>query len=321
MPIINSQVYALDRRQLLKLTGTMGIGATFISPTELWANGTCDHLTVSEGSVQADKATATLQYWIDGLHFGGRSDLKSRANISLFMNLTQTDASYVESVVLMDAKSNTIGARYFDASMKMRDHGYVPYVRFENLELDPLATYTCIYAVRSGSDVKLYTSSIVKPTLSTLDATFLPPTMRADFESFLAGNAANPTPGLITNPFQYYTAGGLTNHCARGRLTSMTTDGTIFTVNIDFMHADQASDHYMRYFIVMDPVGRFLGLTKRTYGDSATGSLNVGRLDDATRTMFNITDLQVANIADCPYIQIFTDDCYDGLARSVLRLR
>jgi hypothetical protein len=229
-------------------------------------------------------------------------------------------------VVLLDAAKTTIGARYFDSSMKMIDHGYVPYVRFENVELDPTATYTCIYSVRTGSNLKLYTSSIVKPTISTLNTTFLPQTMRNDFQTFLAGNSVNPTPGLITTEFQFYTANGLHLHCARGRVTDMAADGSSFKVNIDFMHGDAAVDHYMRYFIVMDPVGRILGFHKRTSMTDTTqvvggNTVDVTKIDDMTRATFNVPDLQIGNIADCPYIQFYTEDSYDAVARNMIRLR
>jgi hypothetical protein len=331
MPILKPEVYEMDRRHLLKMTGTMGIGATFVSPGELFASGACDRIDTSPSSVPTEQAGATLQYWIDGIHFGPRkdmnsprSDLKSRANITLFMNLSQSAASYVESVVFLDQNKNTVGARYFDSSMKMIDHNYVPYVRFENVDLDYTATYTVIYSVRTGSNLKLYTSSIVKPTISTLNTTFLPQTMRSDLQTFLVGNAVNPTPGLITTPFQFYTANGLDLHSARGRITKMSGDGSDFVVNIDFMHGDAAADHYMRYFIVMDPVGRILGFHKRksmNENNQSSGSLDVSAISGDTRNEFNVPDLQIANIADCPYIQIYTEDSYDAIARGMIRLR
>ena len=324
MPILKPEVYEMDRRHLLKMTGTMGIGATFVSPSELFASGACDRVDTSPSSVPTEQAGATLQYWIDGIHFGPRSDLKSRANITLFMNLSQSAASYVESVVFLDQNKNTVGARYFDSSMKMIDHNYVPYVRFENVDLDYKATYTVIYSVRTGSSLKLYTSSIVKPTIITLNTTFLPQTMRSDLQTFLVGNTVNPTPGLITTPFQFYTANGLDLHSARGRITKMSGDGSDFVVNIDFMHGDAAADHYMRYFIVMDPVGRILGFHKRktmNENNQSSGSLDVSAISGDTRNEFNVPDLQIANIADCPYIQIYTEDSYDAIARGMIRLR
>src|SRR5690349_2737894 len=139
MPSVKTDIFEMDRRQLLKLTGAMGIGAAFVSPTELLAAGMCDKIAVDNGQVNAESAGATLQFWIDGLHFKG-SGVASRANITLFMDLYQKPGSYVEAVVLMDANKRTIGARYFDSTMKMSD-GHTPYVRFENVALDPDARY------------------------------------------------------------------------------------------------------------------------------------------------------------------------------------
>jgi len=320
MAFAKTEIYEIDRRKLLRMTGTMGVGAMFVNPAELFAAGMCEKVTIDNGSIEADQAGATLQFWIDGLHMGARSNIKSRANITLFMDLNQSAVSYVESVVIMDENKHTMGARYFDASMKMRD-GHVPYVRFENIELDATKTYYCVYAVRSGSTLKLFTSKIDKPEISRLNTTFLPQKMRDDFKTFLYGNTANPTPGLITTQFEFYTANGLALHCARGRVHDMASDGSSFTVNIDFMHGDVAADHYMRYFIVMDPVGRLLGYHKRTFGDGMSGSVNVTAVTAQQKADDNLPDLQVANIADCPYIQFYTEDSYDAIARNMIRLR
>ncbi len=209
--------------------------------------------------------------------------------------------------------------------MKMLD-GHVPYVRFENLELDHTKDYYCVYTVRSGSTLKLYTAKIEKPETSRLNTTWLPQTMRNDFKNFLVGGE-NQTPGLLTTQFQFYTLNGLAAHTARGRVTEMASDGKSFKVNIDFMHGDAAADHYMRYFIVMDPVGRLLGVVKRAQmGDAAGGAVvgqtvNVTPITDKQKEDMGIPDLQVANIADCPYIQFYTEDSYDAIARNMIRLR
>lgn len=334
MAFAKTDVYEIDRRALLKITGTMGIAVGFM-PSELHAAGQCEKLVTDNGSYTATQAGATLQFWIDGLHMGvtnsagklvGSSNVKSRANITLFMDLSQTSVAHVESVVLMGPNKELLGARYFDSSMKMRD-GHVPYVRFENIELDHTKDYYCVYSVRSGSKLSLYTSKIEKPETSRLNTTWLPTTLRNDFKTFLLGNQANPTPGLLTNQFQFYTVNGLATHTARGRVKEMASDGKSFKVNIDFMHGDAAADHYMRYFIVMDPVGRLLGVVKRNQmGDQAGGAVvgstvNVSQITDAQKASLGIPDLQVANIADCPYIQFYTEDSYDAIARNMIRLR
>lgn len=332
MPFGKTEIYQMDRRSLLKLTGAMGIGATFVNPQELFAAGGCDQILIDNGDFEATQAGAKLQFWIDGILFGGRSSLSARANITLFMPLTQTEDSYVESVVLMDAGKKTLGARFFDPSMKMYDSDYVPYVRFENLELDSTKDYYCVYTVKTGNDVKLYTATISKPVPSALKEDFLPQKMKNDFKAFLVGGD-NPTPGLFTTQFQYYTKNGLGMHTARGRVQSIGSNGD-FTINIDFMHADYpknpktgAYDHFMRYFIVMDPVGRILGVRKReSPEDNDKGVVKgkytaVSKVDEATKTLFAIDPQQIADIRDCPYIQFFTEDSYDALARNMIRMR
>lgn len=325
MAFAKINAYEVDRRQLLRLTGTMGvaIGASYVVGDELLAAGMCDQIIIENGEVDATQAGATLQYWIDGLHLAQRTDLGSRANLTLWMDLQQTAEAYVESVVFMNEDKKTLAARYFDSSMKMLD-GRVPYVTFDNMALDATKTYYIVYTVRQGSRAKLYSAMIQNPEVSRLNTTFLPQQMRTDFEAFLLGNTANPTPGLITNQFQYYTKNGLGAHTARGRVSEMASDGSAFKVNIDFMHGDSGADHYMRYFIVMDPVGRLLGFHKRMApgeNGQSSGALDVSKVTDQQKTAWGIPSAQVGNIADCPYIQIYTEDSYDAIARNVIRFR
>ena len=309
----------MDRRHLLRLTGTMGIGATFIRPQDLLAAGECERINTDNGELTTEQAGATLQFWIDGLHFGDRSKLASRANVTLFMDLKQTPNSFVESVVLMDENQQTLGARYFDSSMKMTS-GHTPYVTFENVTLDHKKTYYTTYSVRNGNTVKLYNAAIKNPEISRLNTHWLPEKMRKDFSSFFSGNQVNPTPGLITTQWQYYTENGLKDHTARGRIAEISGDGE-FKMNIDFMHGDIDANHYMRYFIVMDPVGRLLGFEKRKFGDAGAPYKTVSRLTDEQIQTWGVDRLQVADIRDCPYIQFYTEDSFDAVARSILRLR
>lgn len=333
MPAIKTEAFEMDRRRLMKLAGAMGVGTVFVSPQELFAAGECDKIFIDNGKITADQAGATLQFWIDGLHYGARTDLKSRANITLFMDLTQSASSYVEAVVLMDANKRTMGARYFDSSTKMST-GHVPYVRFDNIELNHESDYHVVYTVKNNTSSKLYTAKISKPVTSALKETWLPQKMRDDFKTFLKGNTANPTPGLFSSQFQFYTQNGLENHTARGRVKELGSNGD-FKINIDFMHGDAGADHYMRYFIAMDPVGRLLGFYKRTGEADASRTvastqpnpaaggkaIDVMRITAEQKAEYGIPDLQVANINDCPYIQFFTEDSYDALARNIIRFR
>ena len=323
----------MDRRKLLKLTGTYGVGATFLTPGQVLAADDCVEIIIENGDFGADPAGATLQFWIDGMHFGSRTDLPSRANITLWMGLDQSANSYVESVVLMDENSNTIAARYFDSSMKMIKGAYVPYVTFENIELDSEKTYHTVYSVKNGTNSTLYYATIENPEVSRLNTTWLPQNgndfdMRGDFKNFLIGGEGD-LPGLITTQFQLYTKNSLSDHTARGKMKDMSSNGD-FTVNIEFMHGDtQQKDangnftHFMRYFIVMDPVGRLLGFHRRTHGEGGitNGTWDVSKITQQQKDDWNINETQIADIRDCPYIQFYTEDSYDAIARNIIRFR
>ena len=86
----------------------------------------------------------------------------------------------------------------------------------------------------------------------------------------------------------------------------------------------------MRYFLVMDPVGRILGGLKRTFGDTTypngTGSfvhtMVRGLVGDTTGfSSAEKAEMSARSILDCPYVMVFVEDKYDALARVTLRLR
>jgi hypothetical protein len=327
MPSVKAKGYTMDRRAMMKITGTVGLGATFLNPELLLAAEKCQFIIMENGEIDASQSGKTLQFWIDGMHLVGNdqdgkvknfTDLPSRANITLFMDILQTPISYVESVVLMDENNVTLGARFFDASMKMQD-GHVPYVTFEGVTLDSTKEYKVVYTEKRGSDVKLWTAVIKNPTLSRFNTTWLAQEMRDDFQTFQTGDK-NITPGLVTTPFQYYTDNGIGLHSARGRFTDIGSDGE-FTCKIDFMHGDGGAEHFMRYFIVMDPVGRLLGFHRRTFGDGMSGSVDVSPANSEWGAPFNVANLQRGDIRDCPWVQIYTEDVFDAIARSTIRLR
>ena len=348
MALAKMKSWLVDRRSFLQASGAFGVGAVMLSPEQLFAQGMCEDLSKRESDpVNPETQQRTLQYWIDGIFFSsGRSNLLARANVACFMDLNQTPGEFVEAVALLDANNNTIAARWFDASMRTMA-GKVPYVTFDNLLLVHGAAYKVAYTVRKGSNLILYTASFnAEPT--RLNTSFMPPVVRADFSSFLLGGtqARQLHQGQVTTPFQFYTRNGLGTHSARGRIREIGSDGS-FSVDIDFMHGDGGPNHYMRYFIVMDPVGRFLGLIRRSsnldtnfpQGDSAQVA-RVSKISAADQATFQfgfstaeqasapnaVPDpaklvFQIGDIRDCPYVQIYTEDVYDALARTTIRLR
>jgi hypothetical protein len=370
MPIGKTSKYVLDRRQLLKLTGAMGIGATFIDPETLYAAdpASCEKIKIDDSGSQFEQTQGSIYYWIDGNNYGHRTNVKSRANISVFITLKQKESAFVESVVLIDDKGKVLGARYLDASMKMVRGGFPPYIRFENIEIDSKKVYKVIYSVKDGFQTSLYVTALSPKELppgrtasenSALNESinWLPNKMRTDFSYFLIDgpNTPSKTPGLFTTPFQFYTDNRLDGHCSRGIIKEIGSDGS-FKINVEFMHGDADATHFMRYFVIMDPVGRLLGFHKRDASDTngknsatnlvASGShVEIMSLEKDTRTcwdpvamaqttktkvdFYNIKDpnrpaednIQIADIRDCPYIQIYTEDSYDAMARSIIRLR
>ena len=324
MAMLKGQSWVFDRRSFMTKSALGAVGVTaFASASTLFAaDDMCKPDTVPTDP-QLFNSTDSLFYWIDGIHLNEQSNLPSRANLSLFMNIQQKPDNYVERVVLTDENYVTMGSRFFDASDKLST-GHVPYVMFSNLELKYDKIYYIFYQVRKGSDVKIYKFTLTNARRSVLSADFLPQIMKDDFSLYMGSN-----PGLLTSPLQFYTRNTIQLHSARSKIINIGSDNS-FEIQVELMHGDATPTHYMRYFIVTDPVGRLLGVVKKNYqqtpdvaaGSTTAGSMIVRAMSDADRqNVWQITANDVAKINDCPYIQIFTEDVYDALARSTVHLR
>jgi hypothetical protein len=383
MPVVKPNGYRMDRRKMLKLCGAMGVGATFIDPDKLYAAdpAICDKIKIESTSADLTQQGSSVFYWIDGVNLRSLSDTKSRVNIAVFITAPQNAVQHVESIVLLDTTTGkTMAARYLDASMKTIRGGYPPIVRFENIELVDNHVYKIVYVVRNKNGADIWVATINTNGTTTLTDTvkWLPQKMRDDFNYFLDANTVNPTPGLFTTPFQFYTDNKLTNHCSRGVIKNIGSDGK-FQIDVDFMHGDVngSTTHYMRYFVILDPVGRLLGFHKRDAEDTAGKNNNSNMVFTGTGGSFcSVVDLLsdnrkcfipskkpngqanpeagagtqgdqlkveyykiydeqlsaqdrrnpdlnfwIADIRDCPYIQIYTEDSFDAMARSIIRLR
>ena len=344
MEVIGQRFAEFDRREFVKLTGAAGAFAL------LGKNALGAECSESRGT--------GLQFWLDGLHFEGGpsgSDIISNATLALFSyDHSMTAESSVESVSLIDSTNNAPLAIKFFRNSHKTSTGKAPYVVFENITLSYAGRYLVRYIVKSGEKIMVHTYELAKATRTT----FANPQVRVPLsvkqELSSSGGmeqALKATPeyiGTITSPYLYYTQNGLSQHSARSVIKDISATGK-FTIDISPMHADLSGTHFMKFFIVADPVGRLLGLIWRevaTVGSLApTQSVYwLGQKDSfdsiAQRDIINNTlsqlerkkelsfpkdtwsaEKDIANINDCPYIQIITDDGYDAIARQVVRLR
>ncbi|MEN9825420.1 MAG: hypothetical protein RI953_1165 [Pseudomonadota bacterium] len=246
-------------------------------------------------------AAKNFLYWIDGpmnaaLNGFGTSQT-TRARLSCTMHLQQSSNSFIETVILADASYNIIAQQFYNYDSRLPVGSYAPYTVFENLPLDKSKIYKVIYVQNNGMNpavvyeheikdpqpsrfdyahlsVEARTEHILSILTSELNALStatsmdgLPPSVNYRFANWEAGKTtATETPGtgFVTTPFGTWQAG---DHTARARIQKINSDNGDFEILVEFMHNDPQSDaHYMRYFLVLDPVGRVLGAVRRIKG-------------------------------------------------------
>lgn len=272
----------------------------------------CDDLKSFESAIvwPEDK----ISYWVDGFRF--EDGIDHRASLAILIKHQQSKTSYIDKIVFTDSEKNTVSARYFSADDKIASD-YLPYLIFSKLSLRSDRFHLYLQIREDGFAKKYrYTfsqSTLKKSKLSNMD---LPADVRFDLQKSHTG--------IVSNSYFFRSSllpdKGLEKHRVDISLLELSSDNQ-FKIKINFTHADVSPTHFMRYFLVTDPVGRILGLYKRPFGEGPGKSVLVSALTEKERESWGLTKNKIAKINDCPYVLIFTDDAQEALMKSTLWLR
>jgi hypothetical protein len=293
----------------------------------------------------------------------------TKARVSIHCEFDQNDTTFIEAVILSDASHRILAMRRFTAGdfILLGNVRKTPYVVFDRLNLVEGAPLHVTYVRRIGTKATIYQYKIDGKDAgpSRLDFTHLPPlarsTLSSDFLGEILGGEATNDPlnrgshsyvkkGLpLSNdnerqaaipayPFNgsggyvanaYYNQRPVPLHSVRVRPVSINSNGN-FRFEIEKMHGDINLGHYMRYFLVLDPVGRILGGLRRdhtgtTYdkGFGNTDGANSyivgdGSVENAKAMNFKVSSYK---ITDMPHVQIITEDVLDAIGRITYRIR
>lgn len=312
MPTTSGKAFVMERRTFLKLSAAAALAGTVMDYDTAAAEGMCLLLTeIGQASASAafpaavNSAGKELLYWIDGPmnaglpgYSGSLGGLETRARLSCTMVVPHNALSYVESVSLVE--SDRIISQIFYGPNVSSITGMAPYTVFEDLDLDINKQYKIVYVIASGNgEVTAYVHVISNPEPSRFDYLHLSHLNGAERQlhylryiamelsatnayHFSNNDAKN---GYVTTPYGQ-TSGG--PHTCRARILKIEPLGAKdsannliegnFEIEFDLMHADTSSEaHYMRYFLVLDPVGRILGGVRRLHGDGVTRKVLVKR--------------------------------------------
>ncbi len=273
----------------------------------------CSDLSTFQSAVSWP--AANIRYWVSGYRYKTQG-LETRALLAVFLKQTQTADSYIDKVILVSEDSSIVAAQYFSDQDKMSS-GFLPYLIFDNVNFSANKYFLYIQQRTSGQTNRFRYTLVASSDLqrSTLASASLPAVVRADL-------TAAPLGGVVYSPF-YFPAGlDIARHFLQAWVQSLDKTGA-FQILIKCMHEDVSTTHYMRYFIVTDPVGRVLGMVQRKTGDPTTpvGFVSVGALSESDRNRFGLIKDDVANINDCPYVMVFCDDVAEVIMSATLWLR
>jgi hypothetical protein len=366
--------YRMERRHFLKWSAIAGAAGMVMNFPEAHAAGECETniapdapekgiVSISKNMAESDFAKDFF-YWFDGpMHEGMKSASGGavRGRLAVFLNLG-LQGFFLESVAIADTNRRILDERRFHTSAATITKK-PPYAIFDNLVLAHGQPYH-IYFVLSSTDAGKKTVVVYRYEIAAEDVR----ASRFDY-SHLSTKARERIPamflddmkkakhsvetekeskfGLITTPYQ--NVAGLPTHTVRARFKTIQTqtETSGFSIYIAAMHGDINDAHYMRYFAVLDPVGRFLAVKRRDFSNNSahTGhtdaqlkpgsdnyyELNFGYTPTASNSAGRETELGKAfgdyisssqiNINDCPYVHVITEDLNDAIAKSCIRLR
>jgi hypothetical protein len=327
------------RRDLFKLISSLGISGVFDSGFAAQCDKTSTEFVVTDHQIY---------YWLDGFqrlsaytHKEGPKTF-STCRLALSIDLPHNINSYVESVHVYKNSTELVAVQCFTDKVP-NSMGKTPFCVFEGLMVEERVDILDIYfSVRElGTKLSYFRYRISSDNVreSRLDFSHLTPgavgrvmnpfvdDIKAASHQFAFPSDSNLAPpgfGYFTTVFHRFV--DIDPHFVKSKIRSLSPNGD-FSIEIAAMHDDVSEDHYMRYFLVLDPVGRILGGLKRRMagpGRSAYNTIN-RRLDIQTNdsALFDKErqNLLTRNIIDCPYIMVITEDRQDALARNSIRIR
>ena len=354
-----STIYNIDRRDLLKLSAASASLMMIPDFDKAHAAGMCDKEVDEDLSNVVTTPNAgnkeELFFWIDGpmsnQFVPGIANPIVRSKMAVSLDypavFTPDEVSYVEAYVLTDINNKIIAAQSLPEKQMFSPFG--SYGIFDNLDITPNTEDVKVFVfirnkkgTEDSTQVRVFeinkkfirTSKLNYDHLSTTAQSGIPTNFINDMRQSRHGltTQSDQERGMITT--QYSNFASLAQHTVRSKLIEIKDEGAgnkaSFKFEVDMMHADLNDAHYMRYFLVLDPVGRVLGGLKRTYVDDANIAANpTGRSQKTqivTQDVVNMTNTSfisslALDIRDCPYVQVLTEDNHDAIARVTHRLR
>ena len=257
-----------------------------------------------------------IYYWVDGLHVQ-TGLISSRGTLAVLLKHRQTEQQYIDKVVLSNARDDLLAARYFTPDDKMHSGNYLPYLIFDNIDLKSHLPLSINIQQVSPEGTRRYRYQLPKSDLrrSRLDQgrLYLPGRMAYDLTTSHQGYVSGLFRFRKSIPFDNFGY-----HLVKARVMYLAEGGS-FSLQVLLPHTDGGPDHYFRYFVATDPVGRILGITERAYNGSNDGVITT--LTEDQRNALGLIRDDVANINDCPYVMVFTEDIKEGLVQGNVWLR
>lgn len=332
----NLCILTCERREFLKWTAAGSAALMFLDFDHLLAAGVGDFASGIAPDI-GEAADPNFYYWLDGpfgTQFGtGFENGLDRQKLAILVDVDHNKNSFVEGIYVTDQSRKIVASQKLFPE-QATSKGKAPYVVFDNIRLEQGQSYFIYYVLTEGTVSKIHRYQLVSNTIeqSRLDYIHFNATTKAKVPQIIMDDmvdvntfhriAGRDEGGWITTPYQGIQA-VLPSHMVRAKLKSLQANGA-FSFDIAQMHADVNADHYMRYFLVLDPVGRVLGGLRRTFGDTVYVN---GNFHTVTNNLIGMDAPSGGgvpsslNIADCPYVQVFTEDCRDAICRITYRLR
>ena len=318
---------SISRRDLLSqslILGGLSAGSSALSAPSFVLPGACKISDIKQSQSAIGIEDSMIHIWMDGHWKGGFNQM------AIFTRFPQTPESFVQKVVLTTGEKKTLGVRYFTPDHKTI-HNMAPYAIFSHVDLRYSQKYFIIVQLKTGDEYKIYRYTIEKKKAepTTLNGSRIPSKLAGEFNQTHGGQVFSSYHfplALIKKDYCKSLAMSenlvscYIKHFPQLKIRSINSNGN-FNIDVSFQQPDVSPEHYIRYILITDPVGRLMSIFKRTFGDynTLTVSMKNGS-DNYWKANWDLEKDQIPFLPDCPYIMVFTENVKNGLFQNILWL-
>jgi hypothetical protein len=305
----------ITRRDFGKITGLFAILSSAV-----FAQEDCTLSTDIKDNEEAILLSDwQLRYWMSGNFFESDFNLTLHLDFSLIAN-----DEYIRKIVLTDSGKNTIAARYITSNTSRS------YFFFDQISVNERLDIMVLTQQKETTKIYRYTwtsDKLQAPKVSDLRLpTKINNEIKALKDQVISNHMHYARSQIIDLHCQQFPPADTTKKITCQRIVHISWDllardtNNNFTLKVFFSQTELNPTSYLRYFILTDPVGRILAVSKRNH-EGKENFILLQNISAKDRKSLGLTSAAPAMINECPYVLLFVEYSDTMLSQTTISLR